>query len=211
MMELAPSELGVWLNERGETAILSDESSALSEAEQQLMYAWIALEYGERELLLPVYATRAISELAERYDARTSYISGEAPVWMDLLADQSPLQFMLWFDGIRSSLCAMSLLAENGLTLENWRQTMPRIHRRSRIVDIPLSETGRILHTFAEREDRAEVGGGVRFQRNDGWAWICPDEQKPEFRIITESVSAECARELCDFCERELKSLSCLS
>ena len=208
MMELAPGEIGAWLDERGETAVLSDEHGALSEAEQQLMHAWIALEYGERELMLPVSATRAIAELADRYHARAIYITGESSVWMNALAEHSGLQFMLWFDGVRSALCALSLLTEHGLTLESWRSSMPHVHRRSRTVNVPLSETGRILHHFAEREPQAELGGGVRFTREGGWAWICPDEQRPEFRIVTESVNSEFARELCDFCESELKRLA---
>lgn len=208
MMELAPGEIGVWLDERGETAVLSDEDGALSEAEQQLMYAWVALERGERELLLPVSATRAAADLARQYDARATYAGCETPVWMDLLAQQSPLQFLLWFDGIRSSLRALSHLAENGLTLRQWQKMMPGVYRRSRTVDVPAYGTGRILQSFAEREASAEVGGGVRFQRSNGWAWICPDEHHPRFRIVTESRSAEAARELCDFCERELKALA---
>ena len=207
MMELAPGEIGAWLDERGETAVLSDEFGALTEAEQQLMYAWIALEYGERELILPVSATRAVAELTERYHARATYVTGESSVWMNALAEQSRLQFMLWFDGVRSALCAISLLTEHGLTLNDWRRSMPRIHRRSRTVSVPISETGRILHHFADSEPRAELGGGVRFTRDGGWAWICPDEQRPEFRIVAESASAEFARELCDFCESELNRL----
>ena len=208
MMELAPGELGVWLDERGETAVFSDENGALSEAEQQLLCAWTALEYGERELLLPVSATRAAEVLAQRYRARAVYVSGENSVWANALADHSPFQFMLWFDGVRSSLCALSLLTENSLTLDEWRKSMPLVHRRSRTVSVPLSDAGRILHAFADRERDAELGGGVRFLRDGGWAWVCPDEQKPLFRIVTESASAEFARELCDFCERELRSLS---
>ena len=38
--------------------------------------------------------------------------------------------------------------------------------------------------------------------------WVCPDEQRPAFHIVTESTSAEFARELCDFCERELRRLA---
>lgn len=208
MMELAPGELGVWLDEHGETAVLSDERGALSEAEQQLMLAWIALELGERELILPMSATRAAAELAGRYGARASYVVGETAMWMDELAGRAPLQFRLWFDGICSSLRAVSLLTKEGLTLDAWRRNVPHIHRRSRTVDVPVSETGRILHAFAEHEQDVELGGGVRFRRGDGWAWICPDEQRPEFRIVTESANAEFARELCDFCESELKKLT---
>lgn len=208
MMELAPGEIGVWLDERGETAVLGDESGVLSEAEQQLMSAWISLEYGERELLLPVSATRAVAELADRYHARAIYVTGEDSAWMNALAEHSQLQFMLWFDGVRSALCALSLLTQNDLTLERWKNAMPHVHRRSRTVDVPLSETGRILQHFAERETNAELGGGIRFSRSSGWAWLCPDEQRPRFRIVTEAASAEFARELCDFCEQELRRLT---
>ena len=208
MMELASGELGVWLDDHGETAVLSDERGALSEAERQLMLVWTALELGERELLLPVSATRAAAELADRCGAHASYIVGETTVWMEELAERAPVQFRLWFDGICASLQAVSLLAKKGLSLDAWRRSVPQIHRRSRTVDVPISETGRILHAFAEHEHDAELGGGVRFRRGDGWAWICPDEQRPEFRIVTESANAEFARELCDFCAGELKKLT---
>lgn len=204
MMELAPDEIGVWLDERGETAVLSDDHSALNEAQQQLMTVWTALEWGERELLLPVSATRTADIPARQYGAQVSYVSGETSEWMNLLAQRHPFQFMLWFDGIRSSLCALSALTEAGLSLDDWRGMMPQIHRRYRTVDVPISETGRVLNAFAHREAGAELGGGLRFERSNGWAWLCPDEQKARFRIVTESASAEFARELCDFCEREV-------
>lgn len=207
MMELAPDEIGVWLDDRGEHAVLADENGALSEAEQQLLIAWTALENGERDLYLPFSATRAIADLAERYEARATYVTGDPSAWMNVLAEQSPMQFALHFDGLRLALSALSLLAIHGLTLEAWRRSMPQIHRRSRTVEVPLAETGRLLHRFAEHESEVELGGGVRFTRKDGWAWVCPDERKPEFRIVTEAVNAEYAKELCDFCEKELKKL----
>lgn len=207
MMELAPGELGVWLDELGEKAILADENGALTEAEQQLMLAWTALESGETELLLPVSATRAAAELAESYGARATFVSGEPALWMNLLAERSPLQFRLHFDGLHFALSAVSRLTELGGSLADWRAQMPSICRRSRTVEVPVSETARILRSFAEEEPTAELGGGVRFTRDDGWAWVCPDERRPVFRIVTESVSAEFARELCDLCENRLKNL----
>lgn len=208
MLELAPGEIGIGLDERGERAVLSDENGALSEAEQQLMLAWIALENGERTLTLPVSATRAIESLALEYGAQAEYLCGEEAVWMEVLAEAHPQQFALWFDGIRAALSAISLLTANHLTLKTWRQAMPGVHRRSRRVEIPLSETGRVLNAFAEEENDIELGGGLRFRRENGWGWICPDERRAQFRIVTESVNAEFARELCDFCEKKLAQLA---
>ena len=51
------------------------------------------------------------------------------------------------------------------------------------------------------------IGVEVRFEREGGWAWICPDEGKPRLRIVAEAQNEETARELCDFCEGRLKSL----
>lgn len=206
-MDLAPDELGVWLNNTGEGIILSDTKGALSDAHQQLLIAWTALEMGERRLILPVSATRAIDALADRYNAHTEYIAGDPILWMNALAERAPEQFALQFDGIQAALAAISALTNAGLSLSQWKSGMPRVHRRRRTVPVAASETGRILNAFAENEEHIELGGGLRFIRNEGWAWICPDECKPEFRIITESANAEYARELCDFCENRLAEL----
>ena len=52
------------------------------------------------------------------------------------------------------------------------------------------------------------MGGGMRFSREGGWAWICPDEGRGAFRVVAEAASEEYARELCDFCESELKRIA---
>ena len=205
--ELAPDELGIWLDERGERAVLADAQGALNEAEQQLLAAWTALESGEKELWLPASATRAAAELAAPLHAKATYVSGETALWMNLLAERSPLQWRLNFDGLRLALTALSHLTRRGWTLAQWRAAMPGVCRRSRTVDVPASETARVLRAFAEGEAQTELGGGVRFVRDGGWGWVCPDERRPEFRIVAESANAEFARELCDFCEKKLKSL----
>ena len=203
-----PGELGVALGDGGEKYVLSDEHGALGDGEQQLMNAWTLLTLGERALLLPVHATRAVQALADRYGARVEYVAGENTLWMNLLAERYPRQFELHFDGIRAALTALNALAARGLGLADWRRAMPAAPRRSRTIPIPPSQTGRVLRAMARRERQAEFGGGMRFSRGNGWAWICPDESRPEFRIITEAASDETAKELCDFCEGELKRLA---
>lgn len=208
LRQLAPGEVGICLDEYGETAVFSDEHGALSDGEQHLLRAWTSLEEGERELLLPMWATRAVNDLVQRKDARAVYLPGDASVWMNALASGTPRQFLLWFDGIHAALRILSALNQRRMTLAEWRQSMPTVYRRSRTVNVPPSECGRILEEFSRKERRTELGGGLRFLREDGWAWISPDERHPVFRIVTESVNAETARELCSFCESELKRLA---
>ena len=99
-------------------------------------------------------------------------------------------------------------LDEAKLTLADWRRDMPMVSRRSRSVPISPAQTGRVLRAMARREQHVEFGGGMRIRRKDGWAWICPDEARPRLRIVTEAASEEYARELCDFCETELKRIA---
>lgn len=204
--ECAVPFLRVIIDNRGENASFADASGAFTEAEIHLLRAWIALESGERELLLPVSATRAIDDLARRYDARTTFVSGERAVWLNLLAEQSPLQFALWTDGICFAIRAISALTDFGVP--QWRSAMPRISRTNRRVAIPTERAGSVLRAFAESEPSAEFGGGVRFRHGRDWAWVCPDEFLPEFRVVTESASAESAEELCDFCIDTLNRLA---
>jgi len=202
---LAPGEIGVRLSEDGEGWQLEDETGELSEAEQQLLVAWTALELGEGALLMPVQATRAAQDLAKAYPARVEYVAGEGALWANALAERSPIQFTLQHDGIASALAAISALAHANLTVADWRRSMPSVARRSLSVQVPASRTGLVLRAMARQQRGAELGGGLHFHRENGWAWICPDGARSRFRVVTEAASEEYARELCDFCEKELK------
>ena len=207
-MALGPGELGVCLTEAGEGCALCDEDGCLCDAQSQLLLAWTALESGERTLPLPAHATRAIEALCRERDARAEYLSGEDALWMNALADRSPALFELYFDGIQSALRQLSALTASGLDLKTWRGRMPAVSRRSRRVDVSPRQTGRLMSALAQSGGRAEPGGGLRFRRDDGWAWVCPEESGQGFRVVAEAADAEAARELCDFCEGVLRRLS---
>ena len=203
----APGELGISLNHTGEHCTFSDEYGGLTDAQQQLMIAWTALESGEDTLILPDNATRGIDTLLRRYGAMAERIAGEPSLWMNILAKHSPFQFELHYDGLILAICALSLLTDGGMSLTDWRREMPEVFRRSRAIDIPARQNGRILHAFAQSTPDAATGGGVRLERDGGWAWVGTDEQRSRLRIVAEGASAEFAAELCDFCEGRLKSL----
>ena len=206
MMELDGDEVGIWLDASGESATFSGADGTLPEAENQLLLAWTALEEGERDLLLPAGFTRAAEALCARYEgAQARFAAMERGRWMDELARKHAAQFLLHSDGLCFALRALSALAQAGLSLSQWRESMPRVHRVSRTVSMTGDERGRALRALSEAEEDAELGDGIRLRRDKGWAWICPDEKRPLCRIVTESADAEFAGELCDFCERALR------
>ena len=203
-----PGEILFTLDPAGETCGFSDEYGALTDAQQQLMAAWASLERGAAALVLPASATRGIGELAGSYGVVPEYVAGEPAKWMNAMAAKSPVQFDLWFDGLALAITSLSLLAEGRLSLDEWRRSMPSVYRRSRAVPVPAKLNGRVLQAFARSQPGAQLGGGVRFEREGGWAWVGAEEARPRLRIVTEGESAEFARELCDFCEAELKRLA---
>ena len=207
-LPLMPGMLGLHIDASGERCALSDEFGALTDAQHQMMTAWIALERGDRRLLLKDSATRGIDALLTRYGGRAEYVTGEPARWMNALAERQPRQFELHFDALIWAVSALSLLTELGLALDDWRRAMPEVHRRSRVVPLPSKQNGRVLHAFAQSQPNPRLGGGVRFERGDGWAWVGADESRPQLRIVAEGATSETAKELCDFCVSELKRLA---
>ena len=206
-MHPGKGEIGVYLPGSGETALLCDENSMLNEVQRQLACAWTALEKGERNLILPVHATRSIDTLARQFRAQTRYIAGENGLWMHALVQENPLQFRLQFDGIRFALSFISLLCEKRLTLNHWRQQMPAACRSVQDIQVPACESGRLLHRIAESDKNAQLGGGVRLTRENGWAWLGLDERSAQLHIIAEAANMETSREICDFYGSEISRL----
>ena len=203
----APGEIAVQLSDDGEQAALSDAETALTEVQRQLACAWVALEKGESRLLLPLHATRAIDDLAKRYNAHAQYLPGEPALWMEALAEKSPLQFSLQFDGLRFALSFLSELTDRGLSLAQWQARMPAACQSVRNISIPASEGGRLLHALSKSAPEAELGGGLRLCRSSGWAWLSPDDAGTELHIVAEARDMEAARELCDFYGDEIRRL----
>ena len=163
---------------------------------------------GEGKLLLPISSTRTVHVLADPAGISVEYTGGEPEAWQSLLAEKYPRQFMLHFDAVQAALAGISALTKHGLSLTQWRSRMPDACRQKRRIPISASAAGHILETFARNMPDSSPDCGVRFSRSGGWAWVCPAEDMSCIRIIAESAKAETARELCDFCESEIKRLS---
>ena len=181
--------------------------NGMDSAQRGLLTGWIALERGERKLLLSGDCTRAMDALAARYGAETEYAQGERAEWYRALGKHSRLQLDLQFDGLCCAISALSLWAERGITPEVWLAQMPSVHRSSADVTVPDSLRGSILKRIAENAPNAELGEGIRIPRDDGWAWLCPDDVTDDLHIITESPMMETADELCAFYSDALKRM----
>ena len=198
MMEMAPGEVGLWLEDSGESVRFLDENGALTEGENQLLRLWVMLEEGFDRLIVPHSCTRAAEELARERGAEVVRVCGEKSQWMNALLGQGKEAFMYHFDGLYLGLRAICRLREAGLTLAEWRKAAPSLCRRSRLVR--LGKTGRAR---AMGEMMASLPGGgldetLSWRTQDGWAWVCPSDERSECRVVAESTREEVARDLCD-------------
>ena len=130
----------------------------------------------------------------------------ERAAWLGTLAEKAPRQFKLHTDGVYFALAMLSQLTERGLSLAQWRAHMPAAFRSQARVAAPQAENGRLLHALAERGE-AELGGGVRLKRGDGWAFLLPDEAQSEICLFAEAPTMETADEICAFYGREIERL----
>ena len=207
MMELAPGEVGIWLEEDGEGLCLADEYGCLSEREMQLLRVWAALELGIRRVPVPMNATRAAEALADRYGAVIARVSAERPAIMRELIEADRRLFRLWFDGIYASLLCLTCLLRRALTLTEWKKDMPRLARSACSVPLEEKDRSRVLRGLIDQEDEPDMTDGLSVRRGGGWALVKPASDRAECRIVAEAADAETADELCAFYERRVKAL----
>jgi phosphomannomutase len=176
----------------------------MDDIRREIMCAWTLARLGEKRLILPLNATRAIDNTG----IRAVYISGGAAAWQTAMAEASALQFAVHLDGIAASLCFISVLTESGLSIGEWFGSIPSACRSYRRIPMPPKQSGAALKKLFENCSGAQFGGGIRLPGEDGWAFLSPDDVQPEMCVMAEAARYETADELCFFYAKQLEALS---
>jgi len=203
LMELFPDEIGIWLSPDGMSARFSHANGMLTDPQNELLLTWTALERDHRSIIAPERVTRAISDVALRYNAEVVRSGSSRSVFEQALSGY-PEQLRLNSDGIYLAICSLSALTTNALTLTGWLSTMPKVYRAEKRLHMDDELRGRVLRSFAENSNISGSSGTLNISGSNAFAWISPDESRPECSIVAESRDMEAARELCEFCESEL-------
>ena len=196
MMDLSSAEMGVWLSKDGQTAVFSDVYGSLTSPQCQMLLGWALLESGERELLLPSAATRGLEQLCGQYNARIRYASSGDGTWV---SDLNPRQADVQQDGIGAALLVIDRLTASALTLRGWQRMMPAVCQSEKVVTVPLREKGGVLRELAEKFEKGDQQGGIRFEDERGWVFVNPCGDRRQCLVTSEALNAEIAGELCDF------------
>jgi mannose-1-phosphate guanylyltransferase/phosphomannomutase len=200
-------EIGLWFDETGENVRFGGENGALSEAENQQILVWTAIEMGARRLMMPPGMTRSVAQYAADRGAAVERVSSDRAQWMRALLAQDERLLRLHFDGVYAALKALDALKRSGLTVAGLIKSMPPVFRSDRAVAVELKDRGALLRRLAENVPGASLSDGVSFENEQGWAWISAPGEKKECRVLAEAASAEFAEELCNFCAGSLEKL----
>lgn len=201
MMELAPGEIGLWLDDTGETLRLADSEGMLEDGQQQQLMAFLALEKGVKRLIVPMGTTHAVRRLAERYEASVEYVkSDRVSCMLSCLkaGEEGMLQFLIRYDALYAALAVLEHLTASQLPLRQLLLGMQTLYRRVRSVPVDWRDKGRVLRALSELEPGADLMDGLSVENDRGWAWVSPSSDRAECLVVSESVDMEAAKELCD-------------
>jgi len=108
-------------------------------------------------------------------------------------------QYLMKCDEIAFKMAVVDYLCNKNITLAELRARQPEIYRESQTVSCDWQKKGSIIRRFALEPDfinRCEIKDGLIIKSKKGVVRLFPDENKPIFRIIAESLSQENAKEL---------------
>ena len=205
LMDLAPGEVGIWLNERGEMTSVATEEGALSEAEKLVLIDWAALETGSAKLIARRGTTRCLNDLAQRYGVEVLWTGSSREAFEYALMAEDAHQFRLHTDGIAAALTIFSLLQRDNLTIKGVLRMVRRVERRTQIIPVRLKDKGRLMQQLSGAMPNADITDGIIIERDNGWAFIDPAGDRRECVVTAESYNVEFARELCDLCTKEIE------
>ena len=195
------------MDETGEGVRFYGDNGLLTEAENQQVLCWTALEMGARRVPVPPGMTRSVVEYAAKRGAAVERVPSDRAKWMRALLQEDERLLRLYFDGIYAALQALGALKKAGLTVSGVVRSMPPVFRSDRVFAVELKDRGALLKRLAESVPGASLSDGVTFEDERGWAWISAEGEKKECRVLAEARSAEFAKELCDFCTGNLEKL----
>lgn len=200
------ADLGILLGSSGEQlALVDDRGRVVSEDSLQALLALISLKtLSVGRVVVPVTASRAIEELAGRYNAQVIRTKTSLQSLMEncLQGDgrmgSGREAFLMNFDAIYALGRILDYLADSGLPLSSVAMEIPDLYLSKKAVRCPWEAKGTVMRRLLEdhKNDRVELLDGIKVFYDDGWTLVLPDSEEPVCRVYGEGYSMEAAEAL---------------
>lgn len=197
MMELEEDEDGFYLSEDGGCVRFADAKGLFNEAENEILLARVLSFLGETVLHAPPGATHALQTVLNDPCVEIRYASDEYE-WLKSLKAQSLRQFFMRTDGLYASVCTLSYLAESGMTLSEFRASLPSLVRVSREITLPQESRAQTLRKFREALPDEFKNEDWYFERKNASAWLAPSDTRPVLTLTSEADTMEAANDMMD-------------
>lgn len=160
-------------------------------------------KYKGAKIYVPVTATGAVDELAKKHECSVIRTKSTPLELMRHMAGSEGYlteQFIFRFDAVGSVILIMDFVTGRGIGLSALEKEIPPIAMEKTVVDMPEGKLTDIMDRIYAMPDSLDAAEGVKITFDKGWVVVIPDMEKEVFKVVSEGVSMEAARELCDVC-----------
>ncbi len=198
VVEALKATLGVQVTANGEQLILVDESGIPIRGEMltALMVNIILTAHPRGTVVVPVYASSAVEQIARRHDAKVIRTKANPTALMEVsqenpnvvLAGSGEIGFILpqlhpGFDAMFCIAKLIEMLTIQERSLASMRTELPRVSHKSYTIRCPWTVKGALMRYLVETHPAQdlELVDGVKIltHQDDNWVLILPDAGEP--------------------------------
>jgi mannose-1-phosphate guanylyltransferase/phosphomannomutase len=212
------ADLGVLMDRNAESLVLIDDRGMIIQEPQltTLMSLIVFHSKPGATVVVPVTASRAVEQLADRFNGQVirtktaPYALMETVLREEIKKKQGKFsQLGLQFDAIQGMVKLLDFLAMNRLSLSELVATLPDSYTHNRVTDCPWEAKGKVMRTLIEEEtgNNVELLDGIKINNQQGWALVLPHADEPSYQVFSEGFNQEYAEELTNLYIDKIRSI----
>lgn len=198
-------DLGVSIEDTSEKMMLVDHNGRI--ITEDMFFALVSIIFLKvikgGTIVVPVSASQAVERIAKANNGKvvrtkTSPQDFMSKIFEIGMEDEMLEQFTMHFDAMAGLVKILDFMNLNNYRLSDLVDMIPKFHMYKKEVKCSWNVRGKVIREIMEesRNGDVETVDGVKIYDDNGWVLVIPDADKPVFRIISESSSAEFAEEL---------------
>ena len=213
-------DIGISVSDDAEKMLIADEKGNILPEE----YVWIFLQtvalkqHNVKSLVIPFSSSSIMQKIADEHSVKVIYSKSSVSDMMSKMLSNENfhtksreiIQFDLWFDAITASICIITYLSVNSITVSKALSSVPKTFIKTVEVECPWSAKGKVIREIMTQKnnEKFETLEGVKIYVKGGWVLILPDSEKPVCKVICEGNNTEFAEELAAIYADKIKEIS---
>jgi len=215
------SDFGIFLDSKGEKMFLVDDQGRVAKNDQVLiLLAFYRLQkMGQSRLALPVTIPWFMENLLSKHQGEVIRTKANCRSILEKTKEKDVIlaanedgcfvfpEFNTAFDAMRTLGEVLMLLAENGGSISELLDGLPKLVCMRDSVFCSWGLKGKIMRTLIQEMDQEKVDllDGIRIFADQDSILILPDQEQPLFHLFAEGVSGEKAASLLEKYAKKIK------